>query len=245
MYYSGHGAALGSGPGRENYLLPEDFNPELYSQSAIEVDEVVASVEATLARNRVLVFDACRTTGAKGDPSEGAVWGRPTYRTSAGTRLLYSAEFGRPSYESRERGLGAFTTYLLEALEGEADGYNGSGPLDGVVSVGEVYAYVFDGLTRPTVAHPTQTPYLGGEGAGSDVALVAVRPEVQYPGCPSDPRELQEVLDHALTACAGPDELETYLAQEAWSALSCLDGRRTPSSRRAGTTWTRCGRRTT
>ena len=228
MYFSGYMSALGSGPDRENYLLLEDFDPDLYSQSAIGVGDVVASAEATGAKSRVLIFDTSRTAGVRQGADPDLVWDRLTYETSADTRILFGAAFGAPSEEDPESGQGVFTTHLLEALQGDADGYGGSGPMDGFVSVGEAYAYVLDGLTKPSATHPPQLAYLAGVTAGPDVALVAAPLDVGSLRCPIGAKSLKDVVANALATCAEPSMTQIKAANSVNIALSCLNEPLTP-----------------
>ena len=70
IYYSGHGTQMGGG----NYLLPVDFDAQFESQAkreAIALDDILALLEKTPSRLRVVILDACRDPGAflPGEPA--------------------------------------------------------------------------------------------------------------------------------------------------------------------------------
>ena len=134
VYFSGHGTAADTDTGRRNYIYPQDTAPVVLEDTGLAVEDLLTRLERTPARGRVVIFDACR--GDPGAAKSGEQGGFADERyDSRGMKILFSAEFGKPSYEDPSAGQGAFTSNLLEALEGRADGFQASGPQDGVISV--------------------------------------------------------------------------------------------------------------
>jgi hypothetical protein len=152
VYYSGHADA-------------EALHLDRTRLGLAELRDLVSGSAATA---RVLVIDACRSgalTRVKG--------GRPgpkfdialDHRLSRarGTAFLTSSAAGEDSHESDRLGGSFFTHYLLSGLVGAADRDD-----DGVVSLGEAYAYAAERTTAATATsvsgpqHPTFRYALSG-----------------------------------------------------------------------------------
>ncbi len=125
VYFSGHGTAADTDGGRRNYLYPQDTVPVVLEETGLGVEDLLTRLERMEARGRVVIFDACR-----GDPGAARSGGETGFADerydSRGMKILFSAEFGSPSYEDPVARQGLFTRHLLDALEGRADGFLGS-----------------------------------------------------------------------------------------------------------------------
>jgi hypothetical protein len=64
--------------------------------------------------------------------------------------FLVAADSDRKAIEHSTWSNGAFTYVLLRGLNGEADGYQGAGPQDGVITLGEIRAYMASKLPAET-----------------------------------------------------------------------------------------------
>lgn len=162
FYYSGHADGRGLRLGDE--LLPY---PEL-KQHIRDVDAEV----------RLGVLDACRSgeiTRIKGFVVDAAFAG-PAGLPAEGEAWLTASSADENAQESDQLRGSTFTHYLLSGLRGAAD--SGAEGGDGVVSLGEAYAYAYDRTLARTAAsaegaqHPGYDFRLQGRG---DLALTDVR----------------------------------------------------------------------
>ena len=90
------------------------------AKDALELDEVQQKLAETPARRKILLIDACRTAPrtASGGTREGEELEQfAEFRAAEGERILVAAPFGQPSREYAELQHGAFTYFVLQALE--------------------------------------------------------------------------------------------------------------------------------
>lgn len=149
VYYSGHGV-----PGlrdKRGYLLPVDADPATPEINGYSLDLLIANLEKLQARSTLVMLDACFS----GNTAAG--WlirsASPVYiRTEAPTRpsgmaIVTAAQGDQVASWDEERRLGLFTRHMLDGLlGGRADqGRGGNG--DGVITLGELEAYLDDEMT--------------------------------------------------------------------------------------------------
>jgi len=162
IYFAGHGAPDPDRPDNL-YLLTHDTDPSDIAGTALPMRELQLSITENLLAERVVVMaDACHSAGvtlgrrSAFDPAEIV----NSYLTRVadskpGMALLTSAEANQTAREGAEwgdddyPGHGVFTYYVLEAMKGRADGHP-NGVRDGVVTVGEVFEFVRDGVRQAT-----------------------------------------------------------------------------------------------
>ena len=171
LYFAGHGMAVNSDDGPAGYLVPQDARllavdqPDIHS--LLPMRELVESLKGITCRHLLLTLDCCFAGAirwaATRDMSQQRV---PLYQvrldtfvrlpvrevltsTSADQRALDMA-FGERG--SDEQGHSPFAASLLKGLRGDADFPFGDQPRDGVITVGELYAYIestLDNRQRP------------------------------------------------------------------------------------------------
>ncbi|MBF6592915.1 MAG: caspase family protein [Thermaceae bacterium] len=140
VYYSGHGMPNSQG---QPSMMPSDAktNDEETWLPLEEVQSLVKTHSGGKGR-LILIVDACFSGRSQPGSRSFTLPGRkdvpkPQTPTPSGQDVvLASSSDTQPSWEDSDLGGGVFTTYLLEAMSGKGDA-NG----DGVVTVGEAYAY--------------------------------------------------------------------------------------------------------
>lgn len=180
LYFSGHGTPDSDRPDHV-YFVTHDTDPQDISGTALPMREVEWCLTNYLNAKRVILLaDTCHS-GALGGGGRRSL--EPVARaqvsnyltllakSNPGTAMLMSAEPTEVSLEGEEwgGGHGAFTHYLLEAMNGKAD----SGNPDGVVTVGEMFDYVQQQVK--TATKDRQHPLLGPKGfdRGFPIAITA------------------------------------------------------------------------
>ncbi|MFQ5446977.1 MAG: caspase family protein [Saprospiraceae bacterium] len=157
FYFSGHGI--------EGAFVPEDFDGVNYRLYHEDIRQIL---ENSRAKYKLVVGDACHSGslfGMAGD--ENLVAARSTtddmldryYKAfesaDGGTALLMSSKGGEVSLEDSGLRSGVFSYYLIKGLKGEADRDG-----DKIVTIGELYSYVTDKVSRYTAG--AQTPTITG-----------------------------------------------------------------------------------
>jgi uncharacterized caspase-like protein len=109
FFFSGHGIRCGD----RDYLMPLDGDPENVEGTGIATYDVTDYLRRCKADNVVLILDACRSQGRKG---EGI--GRQTEAEVRETGIIsiFSCHPNQSSYEIEVLQQGAFTVALLEGL---------------------------------------------------------------------------------------------------------------------------------
>ncbi|MGD9319586.1 MAG: caspase family protein [Desulfobacteraceae bacterium] len=162
FYFAGHGQTeeLQNG-GRRGYIMPFDADTSNYSSTAISMEQIRSLSSRIPAKHILYVMDSCYS-GLGLSRSYGVSPELSGYLRKVGSmRVVQIVTAGGKGEQVQEReGHGLFTTYFLQALDGEAD-IN----MDGVVTGTELGAYL-----RPRVSDASQqaqTPLYGrleGEG---------------------------------------------------------------------------------
>jgi uncharacterized caspase-like protein len=109
FFFSGHGMRHAD----RDYLMPSDGNPEDIQETAISINFVTERLGRCGADNVVLILDACRNQGIRG---EGV--GRQTAETARekGVISIFACSPNEYSYEIEALEQGAFTKVFLEGL---------------------------------------------------------------------------------------------------------------------------------
>jgi len=162
FYFAGHGQTedLPKG-GKRGYIIPVDGDVSNYGATAISMDQIRSLSSRIPAKHILYAMDSCYS-GLGLNRSGGVSPKISDYlRKISSMRVVQIITAGGKGEQVQEKGNhGLFTTYFLDALEGEAD-FN----KDNVVTGTELGAYL-----RPTVSNASgqaQTPLFGrleGEG---------------------------------------------------------------------------------
>ncbi len=109
FFFSGHGMRHAD----KDYLIPSDGNPEDIEDTAIPISFVTERLRKCGADNVVLILDACRNQGTRG---QGV--GRQTAEAARQTGVIsiFSCSPNEYSYEIEALQQGVFTSALLEGL---------------------------------------------------------------------------------------------------------------------------------
>jgi hypothetical protein len=181
LYFSGHGIKDQDG---QLYFALADTQRKLLRATAIQARFVNEVMRYSRSRQQVLLLDCCysgafpRGMIAKADRTVGT-W---DYFEGRGRIVLTASDAVQYAFEGdKVKGQGVhsvFTHALVQGLEtGEADRNR-----DGVVSLDEVYDYVYDRVTAET---PQQTPGKWAFGVQGEIIL-ARNPTVEPAGRPLD-----------------------------------------------------------
>jgi hypothetical protein len=123
VHFSCHGTIVNG----KQYLLASDSR-QSDAQSMLAIDTVCDFMRASGARRYFLTLDAChagikldRDGGAPADASDQAQFVRFANELAEGFYLLAASTSSESAQDDVERKHGAFTQFLIEALQGEAD----------------------------------------------------------------------------------------------------------------------------
>ncbi|MFZ5893352.1 MAG: caspase family protein [Myxococcota bacterium] len=158
VFFSGHGARIGTGSDAEAYLLPFDYDPNDHSRTALSTNELTQLLAGIRSSRLVVLFDACHSAGA-------------AYVKTADTTTVFKAGLDDKTYEVLGRGAGRvvmassradesslvmpgmknslFTAYLLEALAGDAMNRD-----DDVIRVLDVFHHIAENVPLKGPQHP-------------------------------------------------------------------------------------------
>ncbi|MBI2300089.1 MAG: SUMF1/EgtB/PvdO family nonheme iron enzyme, partial [Armatimonadetes bacterium] len=181
--FSGHGLQDGDEP----YLLTVESNRALLDRTALPMGLVNEALKGFDGRSILMLIDACRNDplAARGTADahmdEGFAKGvRPRMEVIVGRKLpavvvLMACDVGQRAFDWQEEGHGAFTSYLLRALAGEARAENGD------ILMSRLGDYVVREVTAwAQRARRQQTPRLDNP-AGADFVLLHPTPKPSPP----------------------------------------------------------------
>ncbi len=169
IYFAGHGQTETlPGGGKRGYLIPVDGDTEDVFSTAISMDTVRDLSKRTPAKHVYYAIDACYSGLAltRGITRPGSGSPDVYLRKITSVPVVQIITAGADGEQAIEvGGQGLFTTYLLRAMQGEAD-FNH----DGAVTASEIGAYVKPEVTN--ASRNQQTPQFGTmEGSGEIVFL--------------------------------------------------------------------------
>ncbi len=165
VFFAGHGhtETLANGEKR-GYIIPVDGDTQRVYSTSISMKEIQDLSNRLPAKHVYYAMDSCYsglgfTRGIAVSPKIDRYFEKVTSK-----RVVQMITAGQEGEQAIERGgRGVFTSYLIEALAGDAD-YNG----DGYVTASEIGAFVPSAVTQATGGR--QTPRFGTlEGAGEVV----------------------------------------------------------------------------
>lgn len=142
FYYGGHGVEAGG----ESYLVASDGRYLLWDDTAIPLARIKQIMRATRARAKVMILDASHAGAHIGQRKSQLMtpeFIQRVFEGSEGLAILASCRQDQRSYDWTVRQQSVFTSYLLEALAGNAD-LEGKG----FVTLFDTSRYVTDGVKR-------------------------------------------------------------------------------------------------
>ena len=156
LFWSGHGFPDPADP-QKVYFACYDTDISIPA-TGYRMDRVRGTLEERRARNVVVLADTCHAgkliTRGNGEGAKGV---RPYLaklqkdkKIPRGWIFMVAAEADRKAVEHSAWSNGAFTHCLLEALGGKADGYQGVGKKDGVVTMLELRTYLSSEMPEKT-----------------------------------------------------------------------------------------------
>jgi hypothetical protein len=175
IFFAGHGAPETDLRGAERdglakYLIPVDADPDDLYSTALPMDEITTIFERIAAERVVAFLDACYS-GAAGGRTFASLKTRAVnvddlflerLTRSKGRAIITASRPTEVSIELTELGHGIFTYYLVQGLQGAADGNR-----DGIVSLQELYEYVEQQVAQKSRAvGGNQHPVMKGEMEG-------------------------------------------------------------------------------
>ena len=211
IYFSGHGIEH---DGR-GYVLPQDARRASPKLTSINVGFIKDQMRFSRASKRVLILDACHS-GADKDTSVMGKGFSQEFDDSGGIVILASCDVSESSYEMSESQQGAFTHFLIEALDGKADRDG-----DGDLWVSEVNYYVWDKTRRWAAANGlAQNPKYIAAVQGEIVLLSGVASTPDQPTAapvrPRTPPVAPSVQDRPTVSPVRVPEMGSLIEELGW-----------------------------
>jgi hypothetical protein len=146
LFWAGHGFPDPEDP-EKVYFACYDTDPTIPA-TGYRMDRVRQILEERRAKNVVILADTCHagkliTRGVKALSVTPYIERlKRERRVPKGWIFMVGADTDRQAIEHSSWSNGAFTHCLLGALSGAADGYESAGPQDGLITMGELKAYM-------------------------------------------------------------------------------------------------------
>ena len=205
LFWSGHGFPDPEVPERVYFAC---YDTDTYiPPTGYRMDKVRIALEEREARNVVVFADTCHAgklitrSGEKGISIVPHIEKMRRERSiPAGWIFMVGADSDRLAVENSSWTNGAFTRCLIEALSGNADGFESVGPNDGTVTMGELRAYLNTVMPDQTqrvlgvAKRPVITTSTGDPGIW-DLSLER-RPAAEQSRLETEPVRLQAEKQH-------------------------------------------------
>jgi hypothetical protein len=158
VYYSGHGGRIDSLDGSPEYfLVPYGFDWSKIADTAISGIEFTEKIEAIKARKLVVLLDCCHAGGVPALKDAGKTFTKSPVPPDllnvlgSGSGRVVVASSREDEYSYTGNPYSAFTTCLLEALQGRATVNK-----DGYARILDILIYLFDQVPKrtPGSQHP-------------------------------------------------------------------------------------------
>ena len=164
IFFAGHGDR---DPYAEQnlYLIVHDTSLDAMSQTALSMPDLRRYVDQNVRSKRlVLLLDACHSAGLSSEGTRDLgknltnQYLQKLLYQDQGRAIITSSAVDEKSHEDSKwgNGHGVFTYYLLEGLRGHADSND-----DHVVTVGELYRYVYQNVRQDTARQQNPQKLLG------------------------------------------------------------------------------------
>lgn len=191
FFFSGHGSVIDG----KSYLLPSDTRSNLPLDSAISLNRIKQILLEAKASRKIIILDACHMgvhLGTKIEkdiqtPKDFLANIKGVFDEVEGIAILASSSQEETSVEDPDKGHGAFTYYLLNALTNSDADEN----QDAYVSLTEVFNYV---VKKVRQQYP-QRPTLSLEASGDIVLLPLVKTKPENPVRLTFPMSVKEKHD--------------------------------------------------
>lgn len=172
IYFAGHGATekdvmSSDGDGLEKYLLPFDANPRDLYATAMPMREISHIFNRIQSERLVFMADSCYS-GASGGRTINVTGIRASISdafldriaSGKGRVIMTASGANEVSAENDDLKHGVFTYYMVEGLKGKADADK-----DGLITVDEVYRYVYEKVPQATgqEQHPVKKGTVEGQ----------------------------------------------------------------------------------
>ena len=166
FFFSGHGFPDDAG---NNYLASRDTDPTMLQDTAVRMQRLYEFFNISKARARVVLLDACHS-GARRDKGDDDHMSHYLYN-GEGSVAIASSQYEQSSFEWPEKGMGAFTYFLVQGLNGAADSEGVAGNGDGLVTSYELEQYVTNKVQEWAVSHYQEQIPSGKRNMSGDVVL--------------------------------------------------------------------------
>ncbi|MBM4345625.1 MAG: caspase family protein [Deltaproteobacteria bacterium] len=201
VYFAGHGLSRGEGDAAMGYLMPVESKRDSPAATAISMAELQRWFAQYKAKHVLYVADACYSGLSIGTRSVGLSPETKAYIREVTKRpvrvALVAGNSGQEAHEYQGHGL--FTYFLLQGLQGSADGNK-----DGLVTTDELAAFI-----KPSVAQTAtqqfraqQHPQFARMGEGEFLFLTPHTRVAAAPG--SQPAGPQPPSTRSAETAAGP-----------------------------------------
>lgn len=152
LFWAGHGFPDPEDPEKVYFATYDtDINIPV---TGYRMDQVRRALEERKAKNVILLADTCHAGKliTRGDGNRGIsiVPNIKQKNTPKGWVFMVGADTDRQAIENASWSNGAFTHSLVNGLNGAADGFQSIGPKDGVVTMGELRAYMNTAMPEET-----------------------------------------------------------------------------------------------
>jgi len=168
FFFSGHGIE----ENEKSYLLPSDARINVLRDTAVSIDWIKTTLQASKAHSKVLILDACHAGAMKGKSESGRMTKGlhdSLFPATEGFAILSSCKLHEVSYEMPEKKHGVFSYFLTEGLQGAADFDS-----DGHIMVSDASRYTAEKTMEWSYKEGVQqTPNLESKVVG-DLILVDV-----------------------------------------------------------------------
>jgi hypothetical protein len=163
VFFAGHGLASSDHSGV--YLLPEDGDPDLLSDSAVSKDEMLSLISRSSPKQATIFLDTCysglsRTSEALIASARGiSVVYKEIDASMTNITVLSASSGSEISHSLKEAKHGLFSYYLMKGLEGKADANS-----DNRITATELLGYVKNHVAVQAAATgKKQTPNIEGD----------------------------------------------------------------------------------
>lgn len=155
LFWSGHGFPDPADP-EKVYFACYDTDIRIPA-TGYRMDKVRSAIEELGCRNVVMFADTCHAGKLITRGDDKAIGITPYVNSLVKKRnvpkgwiFMVASDVDRKAIEDSSWSHGAFTHCLLKAMNGAADGYQSAGPKDGVVTMGELRAFMNSAMPDET-----------------------------------------------------------------------------------------------
>jgi hypothetical protein len=163
VYFAGHG--LASADGRTTYLIPQDGDPALLEDTALDRERLISEIARVKPQSLTLFLDTCYSGGARGGAgtlvadTRGIAIKSKAVSQFPGLMQFSAASNEQLAHSHPNQQHGLYSYYLMRGLGGEADANK-----DNKLTAGELQDYVQEKVKRMSMIQGrSQEPELLGD----------------------------------------------------------------------------------